>query len=227
MTSIRCANGHTHDSVAAVRACSLGGGVAVATKLTPLQEGALAKLEKATVPVQAAAWPTPAQRTAIGNILAKKEYTTEQGNVIANALAVCKVRADVDFVFALVKALPWKSKETTPAPTTPSQPKGANKFGLKDARYAVVFEGKERLFRLRSTKKGFVKVSVKSSDEWYEIKAYAKVQEIIRLIKVDPEAAGLRYGELDRCCRKCGKELSDVDNPYFGQFLGPHCGAEW
>lgn len=238
MASIRCANGHTHTSVADVRACAQGGGVAVATKLTPMQEGALLKLgrNRATVPVQTSNYPTLAQQEAIGKMVSNKELTNEDLAVLELAVSRAKTNGDVQGIFEFLRERPWK-KEATATPTLPVQAptksegkKGGttiNKFGVRDGYYAVVLQDKERLFRVKSTSKGFVRLSVKSSDEWYPLTNWAKVQEVMRLIKIDQEAASLLYAELDRRCRRCGRELTDVDNPYFESGLGPDCGEKW
>jgi hypothetical protein len=205
------------------------------TSQIKLREGALAKLGKATVPVQVGQYPTPAQRVAIEKLMAKKELNPEDAKVLAHALNNCSANANVQAIFNFLRERPWKSN--TPAPAAPSQaaPQAmvagkkspVGKLGVKVGRYAVVDEGKERLFRVHVTKKGFTKIFVKSSNDWHEIRQFGKVQAIVAAILVDPEAAGMRYGELDRRCRKCGKDLSDVDNPYFNSWLGPDCGENY
>jgi hypothetical protein len=73
---------------------------------------------------------------------------------------------------------------------------------------------------------GFLFLNRISSDDRFPVKNPAAKAEILAAIGRDVEASAILAALTLRRCRRCGRQLSDTKNPYFGQGLGPDCGAK-
>jgi hypothetical protein len=72
---------------------------------------------------------------------------------------------------------------------------------------------------------GFLFLNRVSSDDRFPVKNPAAKAEILAAIGADIEGAAVLAALTLRRCRRCGRQLSDTKNPYFGQGLGPDCGS--
>jgi hypothetical protein len=95
-------------------------------------------------------------------------------------------------------------------------------------RYALLTgpgQDKTHFYRL-SERNGFFKLQEQASDAWYEVelKNYETILQAIVDFGVEP--AGVLYGELIGQCRRCGRALTDDNNPYKAIGYGPDCGAK-
>jgi hypothetical protein len=71
---------------------------------------------------------------------------------------------------------------------------------------------------------GFLFLNRISSDDRFPVKNPAAKKAILDTIAKDVEASEILAGLTLRRCRRCGRQLSDTKNPYFGVALGPDCG---
>ena len=113
------------------------------------------------------------------------------------------------------------------APAAPVAPKGA--VQIPAGTYAITTD-EVRCYTIDYGKEGtrwagFLFLNRVSSDDRFPVKSPAAKAEILAAIGADVEAAEILAALTLRRCRRCGKELSDTKNPYFGQGLGPKCGA--
>lgn len=97
-----------------------------------------------------------------------------------------------------------------------------------EGRYALPTgpgQDKPHFYRL-SKRNGFIKLQEQASDTLYQVEL-RNYEEILRAIAdFGVEKSGRLYGELIGSCRKCGRTLTDENNPYLAQGYGPDCGAK-
>lgn len=100
----------------------------------------------------------------------------------------------------------------------------ALKAQVPDGRYAANIAGSKVRFFLIKEVKGYVKISEYASDTLYPRTWGEYVGILAQVIGDGIEAAGRRFGDEMDMCRKCGRDLTDEDNPYKGYGYGPDCG---
>lgn len=100
----------------------------------------------------------------------------------------------------------------------------ALKAQVPNGRYAANIAGsKVRFFLIKETK-GYIKISEYASDTLYP-RTWGEYVGILEQVIADGiEAAGRRFGDEMDMCRKCGRDLTDEDNPYKVFGYGPDCG---
>jgi hypothetical protein len=86
-------------------------------------------------------------------------------------------------------------------------------------------QDKAHFYRL-SERNGFIKLQEQASDSLFEVelKNYKPIFEAILAYGV--EESGRLYAQLIGSCRKCGRTLTDENNPYLASGYGPDCGAK-
>ena len=100
----------------------------------------------------------------------------------------------------------------------------ALKAQVPDGRYAANIAGSKVRFFLIKEAKGYVKISEYASDVLYP-RTWGEYAPILaQIIEDGVEAAGRRFGDEMDMCRKCGRDLTDTDNPYKVYGYGPDCG---
>lgn len=161
------------------------------------------------------------------------EYLSlEAGDVMMNVMDDKAVSADeiALLIDQLLKAprqgaaqAPAQAAERPAAGTYAEQVKAA-KAQVPDGRYAANVEGGKVRFFLIKEAKGFVKISEYASDDLYPRQwgEYAKILGAV--IEAGVEEAGRRFGDEMGQCRKCGRALTDEENPYKVYGFGPDCG---
>lgn len=100
-------------------------------------------------------------------------------------------------------------------------------------RYAVVHNGELKFYRVRvnAPKEGkwagrvFVNVYVMASDEEHRLQDVGTAEEVLDLIRVDPQAAAQRYTDELGKCSECGRTLTDEISRSIGR--GPICDAKF
>lgn len=113
-----------------------------------------------------------------------------------------------------------RAVKTPAAPVAVAIPAGTYAVETDEVRCYTVDYGKEG-----TRWAGFLFLNRVSSDDRFPVKNPAAKAEILAAIGADVEASAILAALTLRRCRRCGKELSDTKNPYFGQGLGPKCGA--
>lgn len=103
------------------------------------------------------------------------------------------------------------------------------KTQVPDGRYAVDLPDgdKVKFFAVR-TRKGsqFFTITHHVSDDRFPV-AYSNYEKVLQaIVDATPAAAGKRYAEEYGVCFKCGRSLTDTDNPYKPHGLGPDCGPK-
>jgi hypothetical protein len=85
-------------------------------------------------------------------------------------------------------------------------------------------QDKTHFYRL-SERNGFYKLQEQASDALYdvELKNYAEILRAIAEFGI--ERSGRLYAEMIGSCRRCGRTLTDENNPYKEIGYGPDCGA--
>lgn len=155
---------------------------------------------------------TDAQKNMLRKIAARKmsvEAMVAEEERITNA-----TKGEVDSLKNFYFALPWPKKE---APAVPN------------GRYAIKLETQDKLhfYRVKAGyKAGVFFVDEQASDEFFPVHNAKHRAEILAEIAKDPEAAGLKYAEEIGQCRRCGRVLTDENNPYKDQGYGPDCGGK-
>lgn len=87
-------------------------------------------------------------------------------------------------------------------------------------------DGKLRFYRVKRAPNGFVKVQQQSSDDLYPV-ATGALRKVAEAILADGIAkAGLAYAESVGRCYRCGRTLTDENNPFKAVGLGPDCGLK-
>lgn len=100
---------------------------------------------------------------------------------------------------------------------------------IPDGWYAIQLpsQDKPHFYRVTAGRKpGVIFVNEQASDETYPVRNPNARKEILAEIAKDVEKAGMAYATLLSSCRKCGRTLTDHNNPYFGVGLGPDCGKK-
>lgn len=98
--------------------------------------------------------------------------------------------------------------------------------------YAVVDPEDDRLKCYKVDKpdqgkwQGWTFLKVHHSDDMYPCKNPTYRRRVFFEILKDAEAAGRKYAEIMKKCRKCGRAIHDQDNPYYEQGYGPECGSK-
>jgi hypothetical protein len=99
---------------------------------------------------------------------------------------------------------------------------------VPEGRYALPNgpgQDKPHFYRL-SKRNGFVKLQEQASDSLFpiELRNYATILQAI--LDYRTERSGLLYATLIGSCRRCGRTLTDENNPYRASGYGPDCGAK-
>jgi hypothetical protein len=126
----------------------------------------------------------------------------------------------IDRMLAKEKALTAKVKTPAAPKGTVAVPAGTYAITTDEVRCYKVDYGKEG-----TRWAGFLFLNRISSDDLFPVKNPAAKAEIMAAIGADVEAAEILAALTLRRCRRCGRQLSDTKNPYFGQGLGPDCGS--
>lgn len=99
---------------------------------------------------------------------------------------------------------------------------------VPNGRYALpTGPGQDKPHFYRVSRNGsYVKLQEQASDALHEVplKHYAEILGAI--VAYGTERSGVLYAELISACRRCGRALTDQDNPYLAAGYGPECGAK-
>lgn len=174
---------------------------------------------------------TDAQKHMLLKIAAKK--VSGEG-LVAYAVRINEaVKGDVDMLKNEIFQLPWPKKVAEVALTAPA--KSVELWeDVADGNYAYAYNGKTHFYRItRVEGKGkwagrtFINVQERASDELFKIYDYKLKVAILTTIRTNgPEICGKLFAEKLGKCYRCGKTLTDDDNPYKSQGLGPDCGTK-
>jgi hypothetical protein len=167
--------------------------------------------------------------------------TTREGVTEAMAESI-KVRLEQGFAkFAgsqfitkykdLPKAIPSAAKMEAIAPGADSieYARATAPATVPDGRYAIQLptQDKPHFYRVTAGRKaGIVFVNEQASDETYPVRNPNARKEILAEIAKDVEKAGVAYATLIGSCRRCGRTLTDANNPYLAMGFGPECGSK-
>lgn len=160
--------------------------------------------------------------------------TERELGISADEMAARAAKITVGEASAWIKAAlakPRKAPQAAPAPvaeaTTEAQAAVPARDDLVPAgRYAVAVPGDTNdvsFFKVdhgRGRWEGRVFVSQYASDTEYRVWGDRQAA-VLALIAADPEAAGLRYGQLIGTCCRCGRTLTDDASRAAG--IGPEC----
>lgn len=169
-----------------------------------------------------------AQAKWIVDILVKREVAGAEQTFIRLEQGLAKY-AGSQFINANKNA-PLKpvAPVATPAATVAAPAVTAE---IPNGRYGIHRDGEVKCYKVGNGKAGtrwdgFVFLDRISSDDLFPIRRADEKAEILAAIGADVDAANLLAALTLRKCRRCGRQLSDTKNPYFGEGLGPECGGK-
>lgn len=179
-------------------------------------------------------WHTEPATDAQKNMLTKIAAKKLSGEALAAKvfeIQTCK-KSEVDAIKNFLFQLPWPKKVATEA-TAPAKTV-EDWADIADGNYAYAYKGKTHFYRVaRVAGKGkwagrtFVNVQERASDELYRIYDYTMVKAVLTSIRENgPKICGQLFAEKLGKCYRCGKSLTDEENPYKSMGLGPDCGAK-
>jgi hypothetical protein len=189
---------------------------------------------------------TPGARKYLVDLLAKRDWS-ELEELGWNCAAMARKLHDEDNPYNpgyqetsemidALKTCPYKQDAPANAPTSPA-PQGRQRSNIgrikelkeqvPDGRYAVDLPDGEKVkfFKIRS-RNGYIDIKHCVSDARYPW-PFNRYEEVLQaIIDATPAAAGLRFAEEYGQCYRCGRALTDVNNPYKAVGLGPDCGSK-
>lgn len=229
--------GGKHSTVAEAKACQSGAAplVAVAAQGQPIDGDAATKAKAYTAPAWKTSRATERQVSYLKDLIAKRCAERAPIDVVETAMNAMDGKPisfeEARRAIEAIKAQPYR--EATPA----AEPAKADKPNVKklkaqvpDGRYAVNVPGfgqdKLQFFFVRMNRKGYVRIDQVVSDSRMPV-AFGKYAAVLQaIIDVTVAAAAKAYGDGMSECSKCGRALSDPDNPYKPYGYGPDCGPK-
>lgn len=138
-----------------------------------------------------------------------------------------KVRLEQGFAKSAASQFITKYKDLPRKAT--AQQAAKEQAEVPDGRYAIQLpsQDKPHFYLVKHGRKpGIIFVDHQVSDDRFPVRVPRQRLEILDEIAKNVEEAGLLYSTLLGVCRRCGRTLTDVNNPYFNQGLGPECGKK-
>lgn len=158
-----------------------------------------------------------AARTTMERVLAGTAVTFADASAAIDSLKLCQYKED--------------------APTEATRNADQDRKELADllakvpnGRYAVDIDGKVHFYVVKDAKnlsgRKYRTVKEKASEQLYRMYRPQQIAALRKIIEAGLEAAGLLYATTLSECRRCGRELTDTDNPYKVYGYGPDCGPK-
>lgn len=198
--SIACGHcHHRHETIAQVRACSLGNA-----------RTATAVMDRPAASAQPLA--SEKQRNFITKLMQERGFDS---TAIENVLKGCTMGQASDKIRILLDTPKATQTVVAAKVVAPKVPAG---------RYAVVIDGVTKFFKVDTPTEGrwagrtFVKIQ--ASDELHAVRGDT-ARQVLELIAKDPEAASKLYGREIGACGVCGRTLTDEESRANG--IGPIC----
>lgn len=134
---------------------------------------------------------------------------------------------------AITAMKPMRNKVLPPTTPAPAQGPTPNRLAellaqVPDGRYAVDRDGKVHFFVVKPARHGsdVRVVREKASDTLHKMYRNAQAGALREILATGLEKARMLYADTLSACWKCGRDLTDTDNPFKPFGLGPDCGPK-